>query len=110
MEFSAQIYDVMDFVVQDIHSAPVKLFPVVQTSANAAVILPLYVAEDRRRFFQQVGKAAEKFKVKLVRPHACNLVAPFFVKGKEEASSAYIFHVKAFVDGKETLLMPVQFR
>ncbi|ROT84151.1 hypothetical protein C7M84_022646 [Penaeus vannamei] len=58
--------------------------PVVQPSIDAIVNLPLYIAEkNRRRFFQQVGKAADKFNMKLARPHADNLVAPFLVKERK---------------------------
>ncbi|ROT84353.1 hypothetical protein C7M84_022460 [Penaeus vannamei] len=53
----------------------------------------LYVV-DRRRFLQQAAKATEKYGVKLVRPHAGNLVEPFLVKGKQEAARAFIQHMR----------------
>ncbi|ROT78062.1 hypothetical protein C7M84_003245 [Penaeus vannamei] len=77
--------------------------------ANAGVSLSMYVAlEDRRRFLQQAGKAAENFGVKLVRPHVGNLVAPFLVKGKQKAAHAFILHMEACISGNRSLRMPLQ--
>ncbi|ROT71223.1 KH domain-containing protein [Penaeus vannamei] len=53
------------------------------------------------------GKAAENFGVKL-RPHAGNLVAPFLVKGKQEAAQAFIQHMEACICGNRPLRMPLQ--
>ncbi|ROT81275.1 KH domain protein [Penaeus vannamei] len=54
------------------------------------------------------GKAAENFGVKLVRPHARNLVAPFLVKGKQEAAQGFIQHMEACICGNRPLRMPLQ--
>ncbi|ROT73285.1 hypothetical protein C7M84_008284 [Penaeus vannamei] len=54
------------------------------------------------------GKAAENFSVKLVRPHAGNLVAPFLVKGKQEAAQPFIQHMEACICGNRPLCMPLQ--
>ncbi|ROT78717.1 putative vigilin-like isoform X1 [Penaeus vannamei] len=54
------------------------------------------------------GKAAENFGVKLVRPHAGNLVAPFLVKGKQEVAQASIQHMEACICGNRPLRMPLQ--
>ncbi|XP_069982158.1 vigilin-like [Penaeus vannamei] len=103
--FAAQMCKVKD-VVQKARPAPPKRraerpLPAVQASADAVVSLPLYVAEeDRRRFLQQARKAAEKYGVKLVRPHAGNLVAPFLVQGKREAARAFIQRMEDCVRGQ----------
>lgn len=65
--------------------------------AQPSISLPLFVAaEDRRRFFLQAGKAAEKFAVKLIKPYAGNLVSYFLVKGKEEAARADVQYMEDF--------------
>lgn len=46
--------------------------------------------------------------MKLVRPHAGNLVAPFLVKGKQEAAQAFIQHMEACICGNRPLRMPLQ--
>ncbi|XP_069999372.1 vigilin-like [Penaeus vannamei] len=93
--FAAQMCKVKA-IVKKARPAPPKRraerpLPSAQPSADSVVSLPLYVAEkDRRRFLQQARKAADKYGVKVVRPHAGNLVAPFLVQGKREAARAFI--------------------
>ncbi|ROT69897.1 Vigilin [Penaeus vannamei] len=103
--FAAQMCKVKD-VVRKARPAPPRRraerpLPAVKASADSVVSLPLYVAEeDRRRFLQQARKAAEKYGVKLVRPHAGNLVAPFLVQGQREAARAFIQHTEDCVRGR----------
>ncbi|ROT71464.1 C08H9.2, isoform b [Penaeus vannamei] len=93
--FAAQMCKVKA-IVKKARPAPPKRraerpLPSVQPTADSVVSLPLYVTEqDRRRFLQQARKAADKYGVKVVRPHAGNLVAPFLVQGKREAARAFI--------------------
>ncbi|ROT71032.1 hypothetical protein C7M84_010671 [Penaeus vannamei] len=91
VEFAAQMCKVKGFGVQKNRPAPAQ--------RREAFLRE----EDRRRFFQQAGKAAEKFDVKLFRPHAGNLVAPFLVKSKEEATCAYMQHIENFVQALRML-------